>query len=133
MNTYEEKISLLLEMIAFSVVDGKLHRREYDFLFLIANGLGIDKAVFDELFHAETPTRPIRSEFERIQQFYRLALLMHVDGLIHQKEEQAIYQMSINMGLDPAATKKMLKLMKESPSAIIDPQRLIQTFQQQQN
>lgn len=29
MNTREEKIKLLSEMIAFSVVDGRLHEREY--------------------------------------------------------------------------------------------------------
>jgi len=32
MNTEAEKRSLLLEMIAFSTVDGQLHKREYDFL-----------------------------------------------------------------------------------------------------
>jgi hypothetical protein len=40
---YEEKKSLLLEMIAFSTVDGHLHKKEYEFLFLIANQLNIEK------------------------------------------------------------------------------------------
>jgi hypothetical protein len=30
---YEEKKSLLLEMIAFSTVDGHLHKKEYEFFF----------------------------------------------------------------------------------------------------
>jgi hypothetical protein len=51
MNTYEEKKSLLLEMIAFSKVDGHLHKKEYEFLFLIANELNIEKVVFNDLFH----------------------------------------------------------------------------------
>jgi hypothetical protein len=33
----EEKKNLLLEMIVFSTVDGHLHKKEYDFLYLIAN------------------------------------------------------------------------------------------------
>ena len=37
MNTFEEKRSLLLEMIAFSTVDGHLHKREYDFLAIVAH------------------------------------------------------------------------------------------------
>ena len=42
MNTETEKRSLLLEMIAFSTVDGHLHKREYDFLWLVAQELSID-------------------------------------------------------------------------------------------
>ena len=32
MDEFQEKISLLQEMIAFAVVDGELHDREYDLL-----------------------------------------------------------------------------------------------------
>jgi hypothetical protein len=49
----EEKKNLLLEMIAFSTVDGHLHKKEYDFLYLIANALEIDKVSFNDLFHQE--------------------------------------------------------------------------------
>jgi hypothetical protein len=40
-------------MIAFSTVDGHLHKKEYDFLYLIANALEIDKVSFKDLFHQE--------------------------------------------------------------------------------
>ena len=46
MNTYHEKISLLQEMIAFALIDGELHDREYDFLEMVAIELEIEKAVF---------------------------------------------------------------------------------------
>jgi hypothetical protein len=36
MDTYEEKRSLLLDLIAFSIVDGHLHKKEYLFLSMIA-------------------------------------------------------------------------------------------------
>ncbi|AWI26141.1 excinuclease ABC subunit B [Flavobacterium pallidum] len=133
MNTYEQKISLLTDMIAFSIVDGKLHQREYDFLFIIAQELKIDKAVFDDLFHQELPVMSIKMEIHRIHQFYRLALLMHVDGILHEKEEIAIKQMAINMGLNPAATKKVLLLIKESPTRVIDPRQLMSAFKEQYN
>ncbi|MDI1256012.1 MAG: excinuclease ABC subunit B [Flavobacterium sp.] len=133
MNTYEEKISLLTEMIAFSVIDGRLHQREYEFLSIVARELCIDKEVFDDLFHQEIPVKVIKSETQRIHQFYRLALLMHVDGVLHEKEEVAIKQMSINMGLNPAATKKLLNLMKETPNKMIDPKFLMETFREQYN
>jgi uncharacterized tellurite resistance protein B-like protein len=133
MNTHEEKINLLTEMIAFSIVDGRLHEREYQFVWIVAQELGITKSEFNSLFHQELPTGVIKSEFERIQQFYRLALLMHVDGVLHQKEEEAIRQIAINMGLNPSATNRVLKLMKTSPSAMISPQVLLDHFQEQLN
>jgi uncharacterized tellurite resistance protein B-like protein len=133
MNTHEEKINLLSEMIAFSVIDGRLHEREYQFVWIVAQELGIDKNEFNDLFHQELPTKVAKTEFERIQQFYRLALLMHCDGVLHQKEEEAIRQIAINMGLNPRATDRVLKLMKASPNAMVSPQIVLEHFQEQLN
>jgi DnaJ-domain-containing protein 1 len=133
MDTYEEKRSLLLEMIAFSTVDGHLHKSEYMFLSMIAFELDFDKADFNDLFHQELPLLTIKSEFQRIQQFYRLALLMHCDGVLHEKETVAIQQIAINMGLDPSATKRILKMMNETPNAMIEAEVLLDVFMEQYN
>lgn len=133
MNTEEEKISLLLEMIAFSTVDGQLHKRELEFLWLVAQELNIDQKLFQDLFHQENTAQIIKSEFQRIQQFYRLALIMHCDGILHEKEASAIQQIAIEMGLNPTATKRVLDLMKKAPNAMIDPKKLLKVFQEQHN
>ena len=83
MDTYQEKISLLQEMIAFALIDGELHDREYDFLEMVAMELEIEKPVFHQLFENRGAVSVIKDEFHRICQFYRLALLMHVDGVLH--------------------------------------------------
>jgi len=133
MNTEAEKRSLLLEMIAFSTVDGQLHKREYDFLWLVAQELNVDFEVFNDLFHQENTKQIIKSEFQRIQQFYRLALIMHCDGILHEKESRAIQQIAIEMGLNPTAVKRVLDLMKKAPNAMIDPKVLLKVFQEQHN
>jgi len=133
MNTYEEKRSLLLEMIAFSTVDGKLHKNEYIFLAIVADELKISKTEFNDLFHQELPHIVIKSEFERFQQFYRLALLMHSDGVLHPKEEVSIQQIAINMGLNPLVTKRVLVMMKKSQSPIIEADVLLEIFKEQHN
>ena len=133
MDTYEEKKSLLLELIAFSTVDGHLHKKEYDFLFAIANALDVEKGGFNDLFHQELPKLAIKSEFQRIQQFYRLALLMHSDGVLHPKEANAIHQIAISMGLNPEATKRVLKKMVKAPNVIIAPEVLLEIFKEQHN
>ena len=133
MNSFEEKRSLLLEMISFSIVDGKLHQRELDFIWIVAKELGFTRAEYSALFHQELPHLPIKSEFQRIQQFYRLALIMHCDGVLHEKESVAIRQITIDMGLNPGATKRVLQMMQESPNAMIDAKALLGMFQEQHN
>lgn len=133
MPTYEEKISLLLEMIAFATIDGSLHKKEYMFLSIVADELKITKEVFDDLFHQELPFIVIKSEFERFHQFYRLALLMHCDGVLHPKEEVAIQQIGIDMGLNPIVTNRILKMMKKTQSPVIEAEVLLGIFKEQHN
>ena len=133
MNTYAMKINLLSEMIAFSIVDGELHEREYQFLSLIANELKITKQEFEDLFRQEHFLMPVKSENQRIQQFYRLALLMHCDGVLHEKEAVAIKQIAIEMGLNPSATNRFLNLIQSTKNRIIEPNEIYALFKEQQN
>ena len=133
MNTREEKINLLSEMIAFSLVDGRLHEREYEFLVIVAKELRVEKSEFNDLFHKELPSHIIKSEPQRIQQFYRLALLMHCDGILHEREQIKIHEIGINMGLNPHAIKRVLKAMSDSPDSMISAGFLLEVFQEQLN
>ncbi len=133
MNTYEEKLSLLSEMIAFAKVDGQVHDREYQFLTIVAQQLRLDKEVFESLFSQPAEKVVPKSEHQRILQFYRLALLMQADGVLHDNEQVAIREMGINMGLSPFAMKGVLNEMKRSPSGMIDPDLLLALFRAQQN
>ena len=133
MNSYEEKLSLLAEMVSFSVVDGKLHDRELQFLTLVADELQIKVEDFKQLFHQEFYPTVIKTEFQRIQQFYRLALLMHCDGVLHEREKVAIHEIGVTMGLNPYATKRILKAMELSPTGMIEAKFVIEIFQEQLN
>lgn len=133
MENYEQKLALLSDMIAFAIVDGELHDREYQFLSIVAVELGINKTELNQLFHEEKRSEIIKSEFERIQQFYRLALLMHCDGILHEREQIKIHEIGINMGLNPHAIKRVLKAMEKSPNKMISPEFLLEVFQEQLN
>lgn len=133
MNSYEEKISLLSEMIAFAVVDGELHDREYDFLLMVSQELQVEKETFLELFKNRNDIKVIKDEFHRILHFYRLALLMHCDGVLHEHERIAINEIGINMGLNPNAMKRVLHLMEESEDQMVDGEILLGAFQEQLN
>ena len=133
MDSYQEKISLLQEMIAFALIDGELHDREYDFLEIIAQELEIEKEVFLQLFQNRGEIIVIKDEFHRICQFYRLALLMHCDGVLHEREQIKINEIGINMGLNPFATKRVLHLMKTSPNRMVPSEVLLAVFTEQHN
>lgn len=126
-------MSLLSEMIEFAKVDGELHEREIEFLSLVAHELQIEKPVFIQLFRQQSDIRVIKSETQRIHQFYRLALLMHCDGKLHERENISIKQLGINMGLSPAAMNKVLDMMKASPTGMIESEEIIRAFKEQHN
>ena len=133
MNSYEEKLNLLAEMVSFAVVDGKLHQRELQFLTLIANELQIKPEDLKQLFHQEFYPTVIKSEFQRIQQFYRLALLMYCDGVLHERENKSLHEIGITMGLNPYAMNRVLKAMKLSTTNMVSADYLLEVFQEQQN
>lgn len=133
MEDYQERIGLLQEMIAFAVVDGELHDREYDFIQIVAEELEIDKETLHKLFDKKQEKTVIKDEFNRICQFYRLALLMHADGVLHEREQVKINEIGINMGLNPYAMKRVLHLMKKSPNGMVDGETLLSVFSEQHN
>jgi uncharacterized tellurite resistance protein B-like protein len=133
METTQEKISLLQEMISFALIDGELHDREYDFIEIVAFELGVDKETLHKLYENKGEVQVIKDELNRICQFYRLALLMRCDDILHERERVKINEIGINMGLDPYAMKRVLKRIEESPNHMIDGQTLIKLFSEQLN
>lgn len=133
METTQEKISLLQEMISFALIDGELHDREYDFIEIVAYELGVDKETLHKLYENKGEVSVIKDELNRICQFYRLALLMRCDDILHERERVKINEIGINMGLDPYAMKRVLKLIEDSPNHMVDGQTLIKLFSEQLN
>jgi len=133
MDNRAEKISLLSEMIAFALVDGELHDKEFDFLSLLALQLGIEKPAFMDLFRKRDKLIFIKDEFQRILHFYKLSLLMYSDNFVHEYEDSKIHEIGIKMGLNPIAMNKVLSLMKASENHIVEPNKIINIFQEQYN
>jgi ATP-dependent protease Clp ATPase subunit len=133
MNSYEEKISLLSEMITFALVDGELHPEEINLLRYISEELEISKPDFMSLFFEPKESAVLKDQFSRILHFYQLALIMHVDNRLHRNEKIAIKDIGIRMGLSPIATKSVLELMENSVDKEVPIDVLISIFQHQDN
>ena len=133
MITYKEKLSLIGDMIELSKVDGQLHEREYEFIKMVADELKVRDEDFDELFKLPNELMIFKSEFKRIEHFYRLALLSHCDNHHHEREHEFMYQLGLKLGLNPFAIKRVLGAMDQSPNRMIDADLLLGIFKEQHN
>lgn len=133
MGTYEEKLSILSEMIAFARVDHSLKESEYQFLLKVALNLGVERDVFDGLLKENSPRIVLKTQAERIVQFHRLLLLMNVDQEQHKKEVNTLYNVGLHMGLPPAAIGQVLEVMHNYPDKVIPPDVLINIFKAHYN
>jgi len=133
MITYKEKLSLIGDMIELSKVDGQLHDREYEFIKMVADELKVRDEEFDELFKIPNELLVFKSEFKRIEHFYRLALLSHCDHLHHEREHEFMYQLGLKLGLNPFAIKRVLGAMDQSPNRMLEADFLLGIFKEQHN
>ena len=65
-----------------------------------------------------------------MQQFYRLAFLMHQGKVLNTNESNTIHQISISMGINPDATKKVLRKMEKMPNTVISPEALLKIYKE---
>ncbi len=133
MSSYEEKLSILAEMIAFAKIDEIVKEPEYNFLLTIADHLGIDHDTFNSLFEKKVERIIPKSQAERILQFHRLVLLMNVDDEQHQVEVSRLHNIGLGMGLPPSAIEQVLSIMHKYPNKIVPPNVLIDIFKSHYN
>ncbi|MAU25941.1 MAG: hypothetical protein CMH48_10505 [Muricauda sp.] len=128
MSTYEEKLSILSELIAFARVDDKMKSSEYAFLIQVALSLGVERSVFEKLLRQKAKKKILGSQADRIVQFHRLVLLMNIDQEQHKQEIQKLHEIGLAMGLPPTAIDQVLEVMHEYPDKIVPPEVLMRIF-----
>lgn len=133
MITYKEKLSLIDDMISLAKIDGVLHPNEMEFIKSIASDWKIKETDLEELFALTNEKKVLKSEFKRIEHFYRMALLSYTDDFQHYQEENFLYQLGLKLGLNPMAIKRVLDAMKTAPNRTVDSEILIKIFQEQHN
>ena len=132
MSSFEEKLSILSEMIAFARADHVISDSEYHFLMSVAEQLGVDQETFESLFDTEVKKIMPKTQAERILQFHRLVLLMNVDEQ-HELEVTKLHNIGLGMGLPPSAIEQVLEIMHKYPNKIVPPDVLINIFKAHYN
>ncbi len=132
MSSFEEKLSILSEMIAFARADHVISDSEYHFLMSVAEQLGVDQETFESLFETKVKKIMPKTQAERILQFHRLVLLMNVDEQ-HELEVTKLHNIGLGMGLPPSAIEQVLEIMHKYPNKIVPPDVLINIFKAHYN
>ncbi len=132
MNSFEEKLSILAEMIAMAKADHVVSDKEYYFLLSVAEQLGVDEETFKSLFDTKVKKIIPKTQAERIVQFHRLVLLMNVDEQ-HELEIAKLHNLGLGMGLPPSAIEQVLTVMHQYPNKIVPPDVLINIFKAHYN
>lgn len=133
MNPEKEKLSILSEMISFAKVDNTIKQAEYDFLFNVAQQLGVRKTVFDGLFKTKAEYVVPKSQADRLVQFNRLILLMNIDDTQELIEIRRLHDIGLSMGLPPSAIQQVLSIMHKYPNKVVPPEVIISIFKAHYN
>jgi hypothetical protein len=133
MDEKNERLSLLKELVKLANSDKNLKKAEYDFLSAIAIQLEITPEDFVKVFDENISFQPPKLEGDRIVQFQRLILLMNVDQSVDDEQLKIVRELGIRMGLNPAATNKVLERMHDFDNGIIPPSELMSIFQAYHN
>lgn len=133
MSTYQEKLSILSEMIAFARVDKTIKQSEYNFLISVSENLGVAKSTLDALLLQKAEKKVLRSQVDRIVQFHRLLLLMNIDKKQTKTEITKLQNMGLKMGLPPSAIGQVLEIMHQYPNKVVPAEILINIFKAHYN
>ncbi len=133
MNNHEEKLSLIQDLIGLSLADGNEDFNEGNFIYTIANSLGVSELEVSALKNTPVKYSPADKETDRIIQFYRLLLLMGVDQKKTDSEIAFCKEVALKMGLNPIAVNDTIKSILESETGMMSPEDVIKIFQIQHN
>ena len=129
MNNHEEKLSLIQDLIGLSLADGNEDFNEGNFIYTIANSLGVSELEVSALKNTPVKYSPADKETDRIIQFYRLLLLMGVDQKKTDSEIAFCKEVALKMGLNPIAVNDTIKSILESETGMMSPEDVIKIFQ----
>jgi len=132
-NSMNEKLSILTELIKLAKIDKKHGDEEYDFLKLIAASLLVPMDQLDDLFSKYSDCDPPSFETDRITQFQRLILLANVDMEADSRESELIKEAGLRLGLRTEAIENVLAEMRMHGRGMIPEDKLMAIFKVHHN
>jgi hypothetical protein len=104
----KQKISHLRALYHLACADKQLAKAEAVYIRVVADHLGVDLKLLNEL-HPEEPELELPDrEYKIYGLFHRLALIIMVDNAINENEKTFCFNLGIKMGLHPNAVGEII-------------------------
>ena len=112
---YNQKLSLLHNLLTLTRVDHVESDSEVDFIYQIGKKLNIHKTDIEGLLEKEVEFYPPKEEHQRIVLFYTFLLVMKIDGNLALEEKRVCREIGFKLGLNPLAVQNLLNQMINNP------------------
>ncbi len=112
---YNQKLSLLHNLLTLTRADHVESKSEVDFIYEIGKKLNIHKKDIDGLMTKEVEFHPPQEESQRIVLFYTFLLVMKIDGNLSPNEIRVCKEIGFKLGLNPIAVQNLLNQMISKP------------------
>jgi len=113
-------VALLVEMARSDAFSAPI---EDQYILNISLALGVDRRIVEDI--QQHPDKysfdPPPTEQERMTILYYLLFTMRVDGEIKQNEENYLHDIGLRLGVNPALTEDLIRVMKSYVDQDIPP------------
>ncbi len=120
--------SLLSDLIFMVMVDGRVKPSEIHFIKKLASRMKISSEEAHKLFQTPKSSKTPYSEVDRITHFYKLMLVMRVDGETVEAELEALMDFSLKMGIRPGVADQIIEKMDSFEDGIVPAEELLNIF-----
>ena len=125
-------VALLIDMARTDAFSAPI---ELQYIFGIAEQLGVSRLEVEDIRDRPTefPFEAPPTEQERMTILYYLLFTMRVDGKIKTDEENYLHNVSLRLGLNPALTEDLIRVMKGYANESIPPNVMLEQIKKYLN
>ncbi len=124
MQSREERIGIISELIEMAKSDDVLKKTEYDFILDVSKELNLDGETVENLIENTTTKKITRTLKDSIYQLHRLIVIMNIDGHQHPLEVERLQVIGLRMGLKPSVILKVIDEVNKNPGKVVTAETL---------
>jgi hypothetical protein len=125
---YNEKLSLLHNLLKLRRVDHEESDLEVDFIYRISDRMSLNREDINNLLRKKVDFHPPKEENKRIVLFYTFLLLMGIDGNLENVEVGFCQEIGFRLGLNQMAVHLLIQKMINNEREKIPAEQVIQFF-----
>lgn len=130
---YQEKLSLLNELIHVGDADGQMARDEFEMIQAIAHRLNVTDEDLEKVLRNNIPFAPPRLEIDRILWIQGISMIIVADGVVTDREVAFVQRLGLRLGFGSGPINELLKRLQANPSRPLDAAVLLPIFQVSHN